>query len=254
MVRSSGEVHLCGRCGCGIFIIWADISRAERPDAIDGQRLAAGILQQSVKSPGSQVVSGNKSTRLGIPATRELPDEQVVAEASEIERSQSHTPRRVQPITVLETPQEPACGAVNVHEAQAWAVGFKARTFHVERIGDNNVVADGLHVERHIAAWQVFIYKGILGGAVIVIAGIPIGVVYGQLCGLKCAVIDVDATLSEIGCVQVGLAIDEGASQARVAGPVGGFDYDHSKGRSHSWIPPSNRPVIRGKEDRKSVV
>jgi len=89
--------------------------------------------------------------------------------------ARGHTPRRVQPITVFETPQEPACGAVNVHEAQAWAVGFKARTFHVERIGDNNVVADGLHVERHIAAWQVFIYKRIFGGPVVVIAGIPIG-------------------------------------------------------------------------------
>ncbi len=113
---------------------------------------------------------------------------------------------------MFETPQEPASGAVNVHEAQAWAVGFKARTFHVERIRDDNVVADGLHVERNIVARQFLIHKRIFRGAVIVIALIPIGVVYGQFYGLKCVVIDVDAALAEISCVQVRLAVDKGAS------------------------------------------
>jgi len=36
---------------------------------------------------------------------------------------------------------------------------FQSAHLPCERIGDNNVVADGLHVERHIAAWQVFITK-----------------------------------------------------------------------------------------------
>jgi hypothetical protein len=92
MVRPGGEVHLCGGRGCGIIIVRADISRAECPDAIDGYRLPANILQQSVKFSSSQVVSGDKPARLGVPATRELPDEQVVAEASEVEWSQSHAP------------------------------------------------------------------------------------------------------------------------------------------------------------------
>jgi hypothetical protein len=105
MVWSGGEVHLCGRCGCGIIIIWADISRAECPDAIDGQWLPAGILQQPVKFSGRQIVGGNESARLGISATRKLPDGQVRAEASEIKRSESHAPRSVQPITMLETLQ-----------------------------------------------------------------------------------------------------------------------------------------------------
>jgi len=82
-----------------------------------GQRLPTSILQQSVKFSGSQVVSGDESTRLSVSATRELPDEQVVAETSEIEGSQSHAPRSVQPITMLETPQEPACRTVNIHKA-----------------------------------------------------------------------------------------------------------------------------------------
>ena len=46
-----------------------------------------------------------------------LTDEEVVAEAPEIERSQSHAPRSVEPITVFETLQELASGSVNVHEA-----------------------------------------------------------------------------------------------------------------------------------------
>src|SRR5712664_273949 len=195
MVWSGGEIHLCGGCGCGIVIIWADISRAECPDTIDGQRLAACILQQSVKFSGSQVISGNESARLRISATRKLPNEQVMAEASEVKRSQSHAPRGVQPITVFETPQEPARGTINVHKAQAWAVGFKSRTFFVERIGDDNVVADGLHVERHIAAWQVFIHKRIIGGLVVVIAGIPIGVLSGQSYRTKRFVINIHAAL-----------------------------------------------------------
>src|SRR5713226_2174038 len=116
MVRSCGEVHLCGRrCRC-IAIVWANVARAKRPDAVDGQRFATCILEKSVEFSGSQIIGGDKSARLGISATCELPDEQVVAEAPEIEWSQSHAPRGVQPITVLETLQEAARGSINVHK------------------------------------------------------------------------------------------------------------------------------------------
>src|SRR5882762_11112835 len=118
MVRSSGEVHLCGRCGCGIVVSRAEVPRAECPDAIDGQRLSTGILEKSVKFSRSQIIGGDESTRLSIAATCELADEQVVAEAPEIERSQNHAPRSVQPITVFETLQELAGGSINVHEAE----------------------------------------------------------------------------------------------------------------------------------------
>src|SRR6476660_1735419 len=104
MIRSGGEVHLCRRRGCGIVISRTDISRAQGPDAIDGQRLSTCILEQSVKFPGSQVIGGDEAAGLGISATGELPDEKVVAEASEIKRSQSYTPRSVQPITIFEAP------------------------------------------------------------------------------------------------------------------------------------------------------
>jgi hypothetical protein len=37
---------------------------------IDGQRLPAGILQQSVKFSAGQIVGSDKSARLGIPAAQ----------------------------------------------------------------------------------------------------------------------------------------------------------------------------------------
>jgi len=53
MVWSGGEVHLCSRrCG-GVTIACADISGADRPNAVDGQWLPAGILQQSIKVSSS---------------------------------------------------------------------------------------------------------------------------------------------------------------------------------------------------------
>src|SRR5712671_6172409 len=117
VVRSGGEVHLGGGRGGGIVVSGAEVSWAECPDAIDGQRLPASILEKAVKFSGGEVIGGDEATRLGVSATGELADEQVVAETPEIERSQSHAPRSVEPITVFETLQELASGSINVHEA-----------------------------------------------------------------------------------------------------------------------------------------
>src|SRR5712672_2195177 len=97
VVRSGGEVHLRGGRGCGIVVSGAQVPRAECPDAVHGQRLAAGILEKAVKFSGGEVIGGDEATRLGITATGELADEEVVAETSEIEWSQSHAPGSVQP-------------------------------------------------------------------------------------------------------------------------------------------------------------
>src|ERR1700676_910013 len=106
MIRSGGEVDLCGGCGSWIIVIGTDVSRAQGPDAVDGKRFPGCILEQSVKFSGSHVVSTDEAAGLGIPSTGELPDQQVVAEASEIERSQSHAPRSVQPIAVFQSLQQ----------------------------------------------------------------------------------------------------------------------------------------------------
>jgi len=69
------------------------------------------------------------------PPSRELPDEEVVAESSEIERSQSHAPTEH---STNHRAANAAVGApsetINVHEAQARAVCFKRRN-----------LLDGLH-------------------------------------------------------------------------------------------------------------
>src|SRR5258708_33607585 len=119
------------------------------------------MLEKSFEFSGSQIVGGDESARLGVSTTCELPYEKVVAEVSEIEGSQSHTPRSIQPITVLKTLQELARGSKYVHEPQAWAVGFKARTFFVEHIGNDNVIANRLDVEGYVIARQVVIRESI---------------------------------------------------------------------------------------------
>src|SRR5882757_11576065 len=230
MIWSRSEVHLCRRCGCGIVVRGASIARAEGPDAIDGERLPACILQQAVQFSGSQIVSGDEAAGLADASTRKLPDQQVVAEASEIERSQSYTPRSVQPIAVFETTQEPACGTVDVHEAQAGAVGFEGRTSLVERIRNNNVVTYSLHVERHVVTRQVVIHERFSRVATL-IGGVLVGAQLGEFYRLKCVVINIYAALGEVSCIQETLVVDEGAGQARIAGSVRGFDYGHSMGR-----------------------
>src|ERR1700688_4214201 len=173
-----------------------------------------------------------------------------MAEASEIKGSESHAPRSVQPVTMFETLQELASGTINIHKTQAGAVGFKLRTFLVERISDDNVIADCLHVERDVAVWQALIHERIiLRGLAIAIGGVLVEVFLGQLHNVKRIVINIHTTFVEVCRVQKGLAIDEGAGQPRVAGSIGGFDHNHSKRRSHSWIPSRNRSIIRGEEE-----
>jgi len=72
---------------------------------------------------------------------------------------------------MLETLQELTGGTENVHEAKSRAVGFKARTFLVEHIGDDNIVADGLHVKRHIVARQALIHERIFSGVAVIMIG-----------------------------------------------------------------------------------
>src|SRR5258705_9813305 len=250
MIWSRSKVHLCGRCGCGIVVRRANIARAEGPDAIDGERLPACILQQSVKLSGSEVVSGDEAAGFADTSTRKLPDQQIVAEASEIERSQSYTPRSVQPITVFQTTQEPACGTVDVNEAQAGAVGFEGRTSLVERIRNDNVVTYSLHVERHVVTRQVVIHERFSRVATL-IGGVLVGALFGEFYRLKCVVINIHAALGEVSCIEETLVINEGAGQARIAGSVRGFDDGYSVGRGRrtplrycdGWVPPGNRPI-----------
>ena len=114
MIGSRGEVHLCSRRGRRIGIGWAHIPRTKRPDAIDGERLSACILQQSFEISRRKVVCSDESTGISGSASRELPDKQTMAKFSKIQRSQGYTPRGVQPVTMLEALQELSVGVIDI--------------------------------------------------------------------------------------------------------------------------------------------
>jgi len=97
----------------------------------------------------------------------------------------------------------------------------------MERIGDDNVVAYGLHVERYELARQVSSTKELSEKAPDYCWNSAGGLLKGSY-RLERAVIDIHAALGEVCCIQVASAFDESAGQARVAGSVGSFDNGHS--------------------------
>src|SRR6202012_3919479 len=127
---------------------------------------------------------------------------------SEIKRSKCHAPRSVQPITVLKTLQQSTSGTENIHKAESRTVGLKARTLLVKHVGDDNIVANSLHVKRHKVARQVLIRERIVSGVIVImIVGVLIEVVLAQVDQVKCVVINVHATFGKVCRVQEALAI-----------------------------------------------
>src|SRR5216683_8022986 len=125
MIGSRGKVHLSRGSLIRISATGADVRRAERPDATDGKRVPRRILQQPVESAARQIVSRDKAAGSGRPSAGKLADQQIVTEAAEIERSESDTPGSIQPIAVLQAPQQLSRGRVSVHEAQSRTIGFR---------------------------------------------------------------------------------------------------------------------------------
>ena len=105
--------------------------------------------------------------------------------------------------------QTPRGGRSNYKYSQSPspARGFNGRPYLVERIGDNNVVADGLHVERHEVRRQFFVDESFFMAFVIAI--IPVGVLHRECCRVKCGIKNIHTTLGEVSCVQESLAFNE---------------------------------------------
>jgi hypothetical protein len=85
VIGAGSEVHLCRWRIIGITIARADVSWTDGPNAVNRQGFSAGILQQSFKSPGCQIVRGDEAAGLRGSASRELPHKQIVTESPEIE-------------------------------------------------------------------------------------------------------------------------------------------------------------------------
>ena len=94
LVWARREVNLRRKPSGAVPVIRAHISNTERPDTIDGQRLSACILQESLKSPGRQIVGRDEAAGLGVSAGK-LSDEQIMAETSKIKGSENDAPRSV---------------------------------------------------------------------------------------------------------------------------------------------------------------
>src|ERR1700761_9202213 len=91
--------------------------------------------------------------------------------------------------------------------------------------GDDNVVTYGLNVEGHVVPGKTIVGKRLVIGVAAVLVAIAIPA-WLQRDSVECGVVDVDSTHIEISCVEITLALDDGAGEAGVAGAVGGFDHD----------------------------
>lgn len=75
LVWTGGEVDLRQRCIVRIETARADISGANRPDALDDEWLAVHILQQSVELARHHVVGRNEAGGLRVSGIAELSDQ-----------------------------------------------------------------------------------------------------------------------------------------------------------------------------------
>jgi len=156
-------------------------------------------------------------------------------------------------------------GGEDVDIAKAWAIGFERLTLLVENIGDDNVVTDGLDVERNVVAGQETIGEGFIVIAVVVVVLIMVAIAVAvvlvlivrvETCGVKVAVVDVDAAVVEVGCVEVAVPVDEGTGETGVAGSIGRFDRDDCVDRGSIGagrdadvrVPPGNCAVESSEE------
>ena len=177
LLGASGEVDFRCRRLVRVEAVWRRaVGGTHAPDAIDGEGLSGLILEQTVESTGCEIVGGDESGGLRVSTGGEVRYEQVVAEASKVERSKRHSPGRVEPIAMLETAEQLASRGIDINEAKAGAGSFKGVSGKVQSIGNDEVVSNGLYVEGHevagemsVSEWPVVIVV-VIGEAIVVAA------------------------------------------------------------------------------------
>ena len=231
-VGACGEVKLGAGSASGIVAAGRGVvGRADIPEAVDGYGVSVGVLEQAFELSGDEVIYSDGSAALGGAATGELADEEIVTESAKVLRSKRYSPGSVEPVPMLEALDKTTFGGEDVDIAKAWAVGFERLTLLVESVGDDNVVTYGLDVERKVIAGQETIGEGFMVIVVVVVVLVAIAVVVILIVrvesyGVKVAVIDIDAAVVEVGCVEVAVPVDESAGETGVAGSIGRFDRD----------------------------
>src|ERR1700747_3183755 len=101
---------------------------------------------------------------------------------------------------MLQTPEELTIGTEDIYEAEARAIGLEGRTSLVKHISNDNIVADGLHIEWHVVLGQTLIHKTVIGERAVTITRLPVGV---RLNGheLECVVENIYAAFAEVRCI-----------------------------------------------------
>src|ERR1700733_6999217 len=148
LVGAGGKVEL--RCRSFIRVVAVHgrrIRKTHAPDTLDHQRLATRIFEQPGKLARVEVVRGNLSRRLRCSTSGEVRNQQMMAELSKVQRSKRHSPRSIQPVAMFQTSQQLALRRINVHVPEPGARSLKWVSRKVQRICDNKIVADRLHVE-----------------------------------------------------------------------------------------------------------
>lgn len=122
----------------------------------------------------------------------------------------------------------------------------------MKHVRHDDVVADGLDVERHVVERQALVHERIFGEGAIVV-----GLVLRWTHQMKSVVIDVYPALGEVRCLEVCPSLAKSTSQASVGRPVVGLNHRHgmsrrrrlSRSKTDARIPYGNRPINCGKQE-----
>ncbi len=111
----------------------------------------------------------------------------------------------------------------------------------MECVGHDDIIADGLYVERHVVMRQPIILEPLLAP--------HFAALLAEVHSVEPVVVDIHATFVEIGCVEVELVMYESAGQTRVNRSIRGFDHGHGLGGQHSRVPTGNGPINCGEQE-----
>ena len=200
----------------------AAVAEGQAPETLDRKGLAGPILERAEPRAGCRV------ERID-PAVAEVADEQGPAEAAKTRRGQDDAPGRVERTLGREPLEKLAVGVEDVHVAVAGAGHVIVLCGVLQGIGDVELAADVLDVERCEPGRQIGIGEGA-----------------GQGHGNEIGVEDIHPARAEVGRVQVVLPAAAAQGQALVDRPQGReVHLQHGRG---SAVPGRNRAVLGGED------
>src|SRR5690348_10034508 len=134
-VGAGAEVH-CRRRPRG-----AAAAKRKRPQSVDGDQMIRRVLQHALELAGRRIED--------VDHTRpEIPYQQIVAVDAEVSRRHRHTPRRIEPPSVLQTALEHSQRRIHIHVPKSGPFYGIVLLVVLLRERDVQITADVLHIER----------------------------------------------------------------------------------------------------------